>query len=332
LAGGYGFYIGGLLVPGRAVLAPMAGYTEYPFRAVVASFGCPLAVTPLVSAKGLTMGSRSSVAILCKGPNDADVVAGQIFGAEPAAMAEAARRVADAGFDLVDINLGCPIKKIHRQSAGAALTADISLLRKVVRAVVKASPVPVTAKMRVGLSEEKIDGPEVARLLENEGVACVAVHGRTTAQGFSGKSNPERIADVVTGVDIPVIANGDVNGPSDAAVLLGRTGAAAVMIGRAALREPDVVDRTDEYIRTGIGLPGPGVNELVEAYIELFDMNTEIYGEERAAKIMRKFMINLMKGFPGARHLRLMSAAVSSRKECLNVLEELRSSGTAKRL
>jgi tRNA-dihydrouridine synthase B len=331
LAGGYGFYIGELWVPGRVVLAPMAGYTEYPFRAVVASFGCPLAVTPLVSAKGLTMGSRASVAILRKGPDDADVVAAQIFGAEPVAMAEAARRVADAGFDLVDINLGCPVKKIHRQSAGAALAADISLLGKVARAVVKASPVPVTVKMRVGSSEEKINGPEVAGVLENEGVACVAVHGRTTAQGFSGKSNPELIADVATSVNIPIIANGDVNEPADAAVLLERTGAAAVMIGRVALREPDVVGRTDEYIRTRIEPPRYGVGNLIEAYIKLFDMNAEIYGEERAAKIMRKFMINLMKGFPGARYLRLMSAAVSSRQECLNILEELRSSRTAKR-
>lgn len=310
----------------------MAGYTEYPFRVVVASFGCPLAVTPLVSAKGLTMGSRSSSALLRKGPNDADVVAGQIFGAEPVAMAEAARRVADAGFDLVDINLGCPVKKIYRQSAGAALAADVSLLGKVAKAVVKASPVPVTAKMRIGSSEEKINGPEIAPVLENEGVACVAVHGRTTAQGFSGKSNPERIAEVVTGVNIPVIANGDVNEPSDAAVLLERTGAAAVMIGRAALRKPDIVGRADGYIRTGIEPPNPGVDKLVEAFIGLFDMNAEMYGEERAAKIMRKFMINLMKGFPGAKHLRLMSTAVSSRQECLNVLEGLRSNGTVKRI
>jgi tRNA-dihydrouridine synthase B len=301
----------------------MAGYTEYPFRAIVASSGCPLAVTPLVSAKGLTMGSWSSAAMLRKGPGDADVVAGQIFGAEPAVMAEASRRVADAGFDLLDVNLGCPVKKVHRQSAGAALMADVGLLAEVVRAVVKSSPIPVTAKIRVGLSEEKINGPDVARILENEGIACVAVHGRTSAQGFSGKSDPERIARIVNTVNIPVIANGDVTKPSDASALLKRTGAAAVMIGRAALREPDIISRADEYIRTGIEPSDSGASKLVEAYIRLFDMTAEIYGEEPAAKIMRKFIINLIKGFPGAKLLRRKGSVVSSRVEYLSVLDEL---------
>jgi tRNA-dihydrouridine synthase B len=251
----------------------MAGYTEYPFRAVVAGFGCPLAVTPLVSAKGLAMGNRSSAAILRKGPGDADVASGQVFGAVPDAMGEAARRVAEAGFDVVDVNLGCPVRKVHRQSAGAALTADFKLLRKVIKAVVGASPVPVTAKLRVGSSEDTLNGPEVAKVLEDEGVVCVAVHGRTVEQGFSGRSDPDRIA---------------------------------------------------EGIRTGVEPPPADVGVLFDAYVRLFDLTANAYGEERAAKIIRKFVINLTKGFPGARRLREKGAAVSSREEYVNVLDEMR--------
>lgn len=324
-----GFHIGDVRVPGRVALAPMAGYTEYPFRAVVAGFGCPLAVTPLVSAKGLTVGNRSSTAILRKGPDDADVVAGQVFGADPNAMAEAARQVTEAGFDLVDINLGCPVRKVHRQSAGAALMADFKLLRKVIKAVVRASPVPVTAKIRVGLSDDMVNGPEVAKVLEREGVVCVAVHGRTVAQGFSGRSDPDRIAEIVNEVEIPVIANGDVTTPSEAKELLEHTGAVAVMVGRAALRAPDLVARGGEYIRTGVEPPAASVNVLVDAYVRLFDLKAESYGEERAAKIIRKFVINLAKGFPGARKLREKSAAVSSREEYINVLDEMRRTTSA---
>jgi tRNA-dihydrouridine synthase B len=302
----------------------MAGYTEYPFRAVVAGFGCPLAVTPLVSAKGLAMGNRSSAAILRKGPGDADVASGQVFGAVPDAMGEAARRVAEAGFDVVDVNLGCPVRKVHRQSAGAALTADFKLLRKVIKAVVGASPVPVTAKLRVGSSEDTLNGPEVAKVLEDEGVVCVAVHGRTVEQGFSGRSDPDRIAEVVSEVEIPVVANGDVTTPSEAKELLERTGAAAVMVGRAALRAPDLISRADECIRTGVEPPPADVGVLFDAYVRLFDLTANAYGEERAAKIIRKFVINLTKGFPGARRLREKGAAVSSREEYVNVLDEMR--------
>lgn len=326
----HGFYIGDVPVPGRVALAPMAGYTEYPFRAIVAGFGCPLAVTPLVSAKGLTMGNRSSTAILRKGPDDADVASGQVFGADPSAMGEAARRVTEAGFDLVDINLGCPVRKVHRQSAGAALVADFKLLRKVIKAVVRGSSVPVTAKIRVGLSEDLVNGPEVAKALENEGVVCIAVHGRTVAQGFSGRSDPDRIAEVVNEVEIPVIANGDVTTPSEAKELLEHTGAAAVMTGRAALRAPDLVARAGEYIRTGVEPPAAGANVLINAYVRLFDLTAESYGEERAAKIIRKFVINLAKGFPGARKLREKGAAVSSRGEYISVLDEMRRTTSAR--
>jgi tRNA-dihydrouridine synthase B len=309
----------------------MAGYTEYPFRSVVAGFGCPLAVTPLVSARGLTTGNRSSSAILSKGVDDADIVAGQVFGAEPPAMVEAARIVADIGYDIVDINLGCSTRKINRQSAGAVLTSDTKLLRGVIRAVVKASPVPVTAKIRIGISEDNINGPEVARLLEDDGVQCVAVHGRTSTQGFSGRSDPDRIAEVVDAVDVPVIANGDVTSVASAAGLIERTGAAAVMIGRAALREPELIARADVYIRTGVEPPLADSDTLAGAYIRLFDLTADIYGEERAAKIIRKFLINLMKGFAGAKRLRKKGAAVSSREECLNVVNELQKVRTADR-
>jgi tRNA-dihydrouridine synthase B len=298
----------------------MAGYTEYPFRAVAAGFGCPLAVTPLVSAQGLA----SSAAILRKGAGDADVASGQVFGADPDAMGEAARQVAEMDFDLVDINLGCPVRKVHRQSAGAALTGDLKLLRRVIKAVVRSSPIPVTAKIRVGLTDDKINGAEVAEVLEGEGVVCVAVHGRTVEQGFSGRSDPDRIAEVVSEVGIPVVANGDVTTPAEAKKLLERTGAAAVMVGRAALRALDLVARADEYLRTGAEPPPADIDVLFDAYIRLFDLTAESYGEERAAKIIRKFVINLVKGFPGARRLREKGAAVSSREDYINLMDEMR--------
>lgn len=300
--------VGSVEIPGRVALGPLAGYTDYPFRATVASFGCPYAVTPLVAAEGLCRRNAATLALLATGPDDAAVVAAQLFGGKPRAMADAARFAADLGFKLIDINLGCPSPRIRRQSAAAALMDDLTTLRKVIRAVVNASPVPVTAKIRLGATLART--VTVARLLAEEGISALAVHGRTVAQGFRGPVNAQAIGEVVAVVAIPVWANGGVvDGPS-AAALLKATGAAGVMLGRAVLGRPYVVRDIENYLTEGVQPPPPSPAELAATIWAHFQRAADRYGERRAARRFRAHLHNYFTALPGARDLRARAAAV----------------------
>lgn len=318
--------VGDVEVPGRAALAPLAGYTEYPFRATVASFGCPYAVTPLISAEGLARRNDDTLRLLATGPGDAPVVAAQIFGSAPEAMAEAAKVAADAGFAVVDVNLGCPVRKIRKQSAGAALLGDTATLRRIARAVVAASPVPVTAKMRPGPTAAGKNGPAVAEMLVEEGVAALTVHGRYAEQRFSGPVDCDAIREVVDAVAVPVWANGGVRTPRDAETLLERTAAAGVMVGRAAVRRPYLINEIETRLATGAAAEPPAPAELAGAIQSHFDRAAALDGEERAARQFRKHLLAYLKDAGADKELRSRAAHVSCRADVVAVLEDFRGS------
>ncbi len=314
--------VGDVDVPGRAALAPLAGYTEYPFRATVARFGCALAVTPLISAEGLLRRNRNTTRLLASGEDDASVVAAQIFGSRPAAMAEAAKIVAGAGFPLVDLNLGCPARKIRKQRAGAALAADMVALRRVARAVVAASPVPVTAKMRLPNEAGGKSSVAAAKLLCEEGVAALAVHGRTAEQGLRGPVDCAAVGEIAAAAPVPVWANGAVETPRDAGILLKETGADGIMIGRAAVRMPDLISRVEKYLAEGEAPAPPAPRELADAILSHFDRAAALDGEEHAARQFRKHLLAYLKHAPGAKALRPKAATVRGRDDVAALLEE----------
>jgi tRNA-dihydrouridine synthase B len=315
--------VGNVDVPGRVALAPLAGYTEYPFRAAVARFGCAFAVTPLISAEGLVRRNEKTTRLLATGDDDASVVAAQIFGSRPAAMAEAARVVTGAGFPLVDVNLGCPAPKIRKQQSGAALVGDAVQLRKVARAVVAASPVPVTVKMRVGDAPGK-NAVAAVKLLCEEGVAALTVHGRTVGQGLRGPVDCDAMQELAAAAAVPVWANGGVETPEDAAALLADTGADGVMVGRAAVRQPYLINHVEEYLARGEAPNPPSRAELAEAILFHFDKAAALDGEEWAARQFRKHLLAYLKSAPRAKDLRNRAAVVACCDDVVAVLNEFR--------
>lgn len=232
------------------ILAPMAGITDTVFRRFIKRLGgCGLIMTEFVSSEGMLRQNLKSKRFLYYSEEERPITA-QIFGSEPGRLAEAARMIEDLGFDIVDLNLGCPAKKVVK-CGGSGLLRDLPLLGQILGAIRAAVSIPFTIKIRAGWSGEEIVAVEVARLAEAQGVEAIAVHPRTRVQGFSGRANWEIIRDVKKAVRIPVIGNGDVTTPRDAETLQAQTGCDAVMIGRAAATNPWIFRQMDEYFRTG---------------------------------------------------------------------------------
>ena len=233
------------------ILAPMAGITDTVFRRFIKRLGgCGLIMTEFVSSEGILRQNLKSQRFLYYTEEERPIAA-QIFGADPARLAEAARMIEDLGFDTVDLNLGCPAKKVVK-CGGSGLLRDLPRLGEILRAIRAAVTIPFTIKIRAGWSDEEIVAVEVARMAEEAGVEAIAVHPRTRVQGFSGRANWDIIRDVKQAVRIPVIGNGDVMTPRDAEALHAQNGCDAVMIGRAAATNPWIFRQMEEYAHTGI--------------------------------------------------------------------------------
>ncbi len=301
--------------------APLAGVSDRAFRILAREQGCSLGFTGMVSDKALIHGNAATLALLDhRGENGPLAV--QLFGDEPESMALAARLAVAAGAAVIDINMGCPVPKVVKGGAGAALLRDPDRALRIAAAVVKAVDVPVTVKMRLGWDEHSIPAPESAARLTQAGVRAVTVHGRTRQQFYSGRADWQAIKEVREAVGIPVIGNGDVFCPEDAARLLETTGCAGVMIGRGSLGNPWIFSRTLRYLTGGEPLAPPDAGELFAMVERHLLMKMEDRGERMAVLEMRKHAVWYAKGRQGAARFRERVNRVDTAAEFLSVWVE----------
>ena len=292
-------------------VAPMAGVTDQPFRTLCRRYGAGLAVSEMVSSRPELRGTRKS-RLRLEHRGEAGPVSVQIAGADPAMMADAARINAAEGAQIIDINMGCPAKKVCNVAAGSALLSDESLVARILDAVVAAVDVPVTLKIRTGPDPDRRNALRIARIAESAGVQLLAVHGRTRACGFRGEAEFETIAEVKAGVRIPVIANGDIATPEEAARVLARTGADGIMIGRAAHGRPWIFREFVSFLNEGKKIPPPGPTEMRAVVLEHLEGIYSLYGDELGLRIARKHIGWYTRALPGGEAFRRESNAIES--------------------
>jgi tRNA-dihydrouridine synthase B len=270
-------------------LSPLAGYTNLPFRLVVRELGgVDWTTTDLVNARSLLEKNPRALQLIRTCPAE-KLLAVQLFGAVPEEMRDAAALVESMGIASVDINMGCPVKKVVGVGGGSAMMTELNKTAKLVRGMVAAVKIPLTAKMRLGWDEQNLTAPDLARVLEDAGVAAIFVHGRTRAQGFSGTVNLAGIRAVVQAVkNIPVIGNGDVTTPGAAKHMFDETGCAGVSIGRGAFYNPWIFTHTQHFLKTGQGQPEPGYRELVHVMRRHLELMIEVFGEDHGCRLFRK--------------------------------------------
>jgi nifR3 family TIM-barrel protein len=281
--------IGNTELSSNLFLSPLAGYTNLPMRLTLRELGgLGWATTDLVNARSLIEGNPSALKLVASCPGDSPLSI-QLFGSVPAEMREAAVMCEAMGAQAVDINMGCPVRKVTQVGGGSAMMTELRRTAGLVGGMVGAIRIPVTAKMRLGWDSQNITAPDLARALEEAGVAAIFVHGRTRAQGFAGAVNLAGIRAVVGSVrSIPVIGNGDVTTPESAGRMIAATGCAGVGIGRGAFYDPWIFRRTDHFLRTGELLPEPGFAERIRVMRVHFERYCEFYGEARGATLFRK--------------------------------------------
>jgi tRNA-dihydrouridine synthase B len=287
--------IGPITLKNNLVVAPMAGVTDRPFRQLCKKMGAGMAVSEMVASNSLLWGSEKTIR---RGNHEGEVEPKviQIAGSDPAMMAEAARYNVDKGAQIIDINMGCPAKKICNVAAGSALLRDEPLVARIVEAVVRAVAVPVTLKFRTGWSTENRNALAIARIAEQSGIAAIALHGRTRACMYTGDAEYDTIRAVKASVAIPVMANGDIESPEKARFVLDYTGADAVMIGRAAQGRPWIFREIDHYLKTGEKLAPPEVAEIRAVLLGHLDDLYAFYGVERGSRVARKHISWYTKG------------------------------------
>ena len=279
--------IGSYRLPNNVALAPMAGVTDLPFRRLCSQFGAGLVVSEMISSNPRL---RHSPKTQWRSQHDHEIAprSVQIAGSEPLQMAAAARYNVERGAQIIDINMGCPAKKVCRKAAGSALLADEARVKSILLAVIDAVDVPVTLKIRTGSAPGARNGVSIAHIAEDAGIAALAVHGRTRACAFTGHAEYETIAAIVAAVNIPVFANGDINSPQMAAKVIAHTGAAGVMVGRAAQGRPWLCGQIATYLDTGV-IPAPPspVQQLATLHQHVTQLH-QFYGDFMGVRIARK--------------------------------------------
>ena len=319
--------IGSLKLKNQFVLAPMAGITNLPFRLLVKRLGAGLVTTEMVSAMGLVRGAEKTFTYL-KSHSDEKPLSVQIFGSIPEVMADAACIVVEAGADIVDINMGCPVKKIVKTGAGGALLQNPERVKAIVQAVRLVCPVPLTVKIRSGWSPDQPVACKTARLTEDCGADAVTVHPRYVSQGFSGHADWKIITKIKKQLKIPVIGNGDVFHPSSAIEMQKQTGCDGVMIGRAARSNPWIF-RQILALEQGLPFSQPDLQERMELIKEHFRLLCLYMGEERASKIIRGFLLWYTKGLPHSSRFRGMFTKIKDFESLLSTLDHYFSTLTA---
>lgn len=297
-------------------VAPMAGVTDRPFRSLCRRFGAGLAVSEMVSSRPELRQTRKS-RLRREHGGETGPISVQIAGADPAMLADAARFNVDEGAQIIDINMGCPAKKVCNVAAGSALLENEPLVARILAAVVAAVDVPVTLKIRTGPAPERRNALRIARIAEDAGIRLLAVHGRTRACGFRGEAEFETVAQVKSAVRIPVLANGDIATPEQARRVLARTGADGLMIGRGAHGRPWIFREMAHYLATGETLPGPSLAEQRAVVLEHLQGLYGLYGEELGLRVARKHLGWYLRPLPGGEAFRRQACAIESAPEQL---------------
>ena len=317
------FSLGKLKLGSNLFLSPLAGYTNLPFRLVIREIGgVDLCTTDLVNARSLL--EKNPKAIKLIETNEADSpLSVQLFGGVPEEMRDAAAYLESIGMASVDVNMGCPVPKVTKTGGGASMMTELPKTQSLIRAMTDAISIPVTAKMRLGWDEENLTAPDLAKALEDAGVAAIFVHGRTRAQGFDGTVNLDGIRKVVEAVDnIPVIGNGDVTTVEAASVMIEKTGCAGVSVGRGAFYNPWIFSHISDYLKTGKTPPEPSFEERIDVLRRHYELMVEVFGEDRGSVTFRKVAPWYAKRFGPVKPFNQAIVRISTRADFEHVLGE----------
>lgn len=315
------WHIGHVIIPGCIGLAPMAGFSDVSYRLLAKEMGASFVCTEMVSAMGIKYNNEHTKELLYMEAVE-QPVSMQIFGSDPEAIAIGAKVVEAAGAPIVDINMGCPVKKVVSSGDGSALMKTPKLAMKVAEAAVKAVHIPVTVKLRLGWDDTSINVVDMAQRMESVGVAAVAVHGRTREQMYSGKANWDYIKEVKSALQIPVIGNGDVNSPESAKAMLEYTGCDAILVGRAAQGNPWLFRQIKDYLETGQYNQNPTGSERIAMLIRHYDLLCHYKGVDLATREIRTHASFYIKGLPEAARWRNALNVAMGRESFINVVND----------
>ncbi|MCR5098021.1 MAG: tRNA dihydrouridine synthase DusB [Lachnospiraceae bacterium] len=314
--------IGDVTIPNNLILAPMAGVTDLPFRLLCKEQGAGLLCMEMISAKAVTYHNKKTDAMIETDPAEHPISL-QIFGCEPDVMAEAARMIEDRDFDILDINMGCPVPKVVNNGEGSALMKDPGLVESIVSSVSGAIKKPVTVKIRRGFDEAHINAVEIARAAEAGGAQAIAVHGRTREQYYSGQAHWDIIADVKSAVSVPVFGNGDIKSAADVRRMYEETGCDGFMIGRACQGDPWIFKRILTGIETGTEPDRPGAEEMCKMLLRHAKAQIDYRGEHMGIREMRKHAAWYTTGYKNASKLRGMLCSVETYEELYALTKEV---------